>query len=727
VTPEDEWQSTVGRKEETDKFTHTIPGDKGGRYYVGFFHYENDQDAYFGLNWKELDDGGGSIELNPGSKGIDVANHQGNVNWQEVKNDGYSFAFVKATEGTTFLDPYFHDNWEEMKDVGISRGAYHYFHPNIDPVQQANYFLNTIGTLEANDLPPVLDVEVSNGIDANGIVNSVRQWLDVVEEGTGRKPIIYTYPYFWENSVGNSQEFADYPLWIAHYDTEQPRVPGGWDDWTFWQKTSSGSVDGIAGNVDLNVFSDNPTDFPSTGGNDSSDNDQWEPYIVQSGDTLSDIAQRATGDSSRYLEIANYNDIDDPNSIYVGQEILVPRNSSTGTTSEDTDGSNKQWEPYIVKSGDTLSDIAQRTTGDSSRYWEIANYNGIDDPNSIYAGQEIQVPGNSSTGTTVEVTTGGNSETSDCNSGEDSEVQTFKAVIQEYEDGVSLYRSEDRSAEIDPNLETTLVIHGWNNNPEDLKSVSDATRSLGDQVLALDWRNPAEKLIIDGGPLSAAGAIAPVAKQATKWLLDEIKIKPDKLTIVGHSLGAHVGAEIGRRFTERGNQIKKLVALDPAYPATIYDINSTQSWQQSVTRLDLAATESLALVVQDSKEQIPNLDTFLKHAWNGGIAGDNDHAKTAHQSFVIDFTGGLPFKNNVDYHGAVAKVYADFLNDEKQIPSDLQKDWYGNDGGLLWWSDTRKTHEGVIDADYLSGEINKLTYVNGRSWFGNAQENTDWA
>ena len=52
VTPKNSWQSTVGRKQDTDKFTHTIPTDKGGRYYVGFFQYENDQEAYFGLNWK---------------------------------------------------------------------------------------------------------------------------------------------------------------------------------------------------------------------------------------------------------------------------------------------------------------------------------------------------------------------------------------------------------------------------------------------------------------------------------------------------------------------------------------------------------------------------------------------------------------------------------------------------------------------------------------------------
>ena len=56
VTKKDEWKSTVGmEKDTTIKNSYTIPSDKGGRYYVGFFHYENDQEAYFGLNWKEKD------------------------------------------------------------------------------------------------------------------------------------------------------------------------------------------------------------------------------------------------------------------------------------------------------------------------------------------------------------------------------------------------------------------------------------------------------------------------------------------------------------------------------------------------------------------------------------------------------------------------------------------------------------------------------------------------
>jgi hypothetical protein len=55
--------------------------------------------------------------------------------------------------------------------------------------------------------------------------------------------------------MGNSTAYTRYPLWIAHYTTASaPRVPGGWKAWTFWQRTSSGTVSGISGLVDMNRF-----------------------------------------------------------------------------------------------------------------------------------------------------------------------------------------------------------------------------------------------------------------------------------------------------------------------------------------------------------------------------------------------------------------------------------------------------------------------------------------
>ncbi len=70
----------------------------------------------------------------------------------------------------------------------------------------------------------------------------------------GRTPILYFSPYFWIDHLGNATNFTHYPLWIAHYTSGHPLVPGGWQTWTFWQRTSSGSVRGIGGHVDMNRF-----------------------------------------------------------------------------------------------------------------------------------------------------------------------------------------------------------------------------------------------------------------------------------------------------------------------------------------------------------------------------------------------------------------------------------------------------------------------------------------
>ena len=162
------------------------------------------------------------------------------------------FAITRVNHGG-FMDPRFDENWAAIKKVGLLRGAYQYFNPGGDPVEQAQVFIDKVGRLQPGDLPGVLDVESTDGESPSVIASRVQTWLDLVEEGTGRKPMIYTGGYFWNDSV-KSDAFADYPLWTAHYTSQCPYVPDAWDRWAMWQYTSSGSVDGISGNVDRNRF-----------------------------------------------------------------------------------------------------------------------------------------------------------------------------------------------------------------------------------------------------------------------------------------------------------------------------------------------------------------------------------------------------------------------------------------------------------------------------------------
>jgi lysozyme len=181
-------------------------------------------------------------------QGIDVSHYQGTVNWPQVRAAGVQFAFAKATEGVTWTDPEFAANWAGMKAAGILRGAYHFFEPNDDAGQQAQLFLATV-QLESGDLPPVLDVETA-AATSEELWQGVQTWLDRVQAATGLPPILYLSPGFAdENNAPVS--LITYPLWVAEYGVAEPRLPQGWSHWLLWQSSQTGTIDGVAGSVDL--------------------------------------------------------------------------------------------------------------------------------------------------------------------------------------------------------------------------------------------------------------------------------------------------------------------------------------------------------------------------------------------------------------------------------------------------------------------------------------------
>ena len=187
--------------------------------------------------------------------GIDVSYYQGVIDWEAVANDGIVFAIIRVSDGPTHIDTQFQNNWQGAKENGLIRGAYQFFRSNRDPIEQADHLLEIMGPLEAGDLPPVIDLESTDGVSTSERIANVRAWIDRVETAIGMPPIIYTGGYFW-NSHMSTTEFSDHPLWHAGYTGGNcpSTVADEWEDWTFWQYTSSGSVAGISGNVDRNRF-----------------------------------------------------------------------------------------------------------------------------------------------------------------------------------------------------------------------------------------------------------------------------------------------------------------------------------------------------------------------------------------------------------------------------------------------------------------------------------------
>jgi lysozyme len=183
--------------------------------------------------------------------GLDVSHWEGKVDWAQVCQAGYRFAFTKATEGVSYVDDTFLPNMTGAQSQGLPISAYHFFHLTLPAKAQADYYLSQIKNVRL-DLPPVLDFEEYTSLPKTQAAAALKTWLDIVEAATGRKPIIYTGLYYWQDAIGSPAWANDYPLWIAQYTpAPQPTIPTCWKTWTFWQYTDKGSVPGCQGSVDL--------------------------------------------------------------------------------------------------------------------------------------------------------------------------------------------------------------------------------------------------------------------------------------------------------------------------------------------------------------------------------------------------------------------------------------------------------------------------------------------
>jgi GH25 family lysozyme M1 (1,4-beta-N-acetylmuramidase) len=206
--------------------------------------------------------------------GIDVSRFQGTIDWPTVATTGgIRFAFVQASRGSGAdctvkpaqcgADPYFATNRVAAESNGIRVGAYHRAFAaggdaataRADAIAEADVFLAAVGSLQAGELVPVLDVETPfSGMTSDSLRTWIRVWVKKVNKRLGRKPMIYTNASSW-GATGNTREFAKakYPLWIAEWGVSRPSVPASnWagHGYSVWQYSSSGTVAGISGKVD---------------------------------------------------------------------------------------------------------------------------------------------------------------------------------------------------------------------------------------------------------------------------------------------------------------------------------------------------------------------------------------------------------------------------------------------------------------------------------------------
>ncbi len=192
--------------------------------------------------------------------GFDVSHYQGVIDWGSVDSvaskSALEFVFVRATMGVDGLDRAYKLNWKGAGANHFIRGAYHYYRPDENSVEQAVNFINTV-KLGPGDLPPVLDIEdLPKKQSMESLRMGLKRWIEVVEEHYKVKPILYSGEHYYTNHL--RKWFPDHVLWIANYNFFVEEIK---PEWHFWQFTEKGVVNGIDGKVDLNIYNGNKTEM----------------------------------------------------------------------------------------------------------------------------------------------------------------------------------------------------------------------------------------------------------------------------------------------------------------------------------------------------------------------------------------------------------------------------------------------------------------------------------
>lgn len=189
-----------------------------------------------------------TIPANAAALGIDVSKYQGAINWGAVSSSGVSYTFIKVGSTNSGLDPYFAANVTSAQAAGIRTGVYIYSYADSveGAVNEANLVLQWIENYNIN-FPVAYDIEdkVQAKLDADTVTAMCNAFCDVIASA-GYHPIVYTGANFYRKHITPAMR---YDIWIAQY-ADSCEIPGH----SIWQASYTGSVAGVAGNVDINYM-----------------------------------------------------------------------------------------------------------------------------------------------------------------------------------------------------------------------------------------------------------------------------------------------------------------------------------------------------------------------------------------------------------------------------------------------------------------------------------------
>lgn len=342
--------------------------------------------------------------------GIDISNWQNGIDVSVVPSD---FVICKSTEGTGYVSPDFNRQISQASSCGKLIGVYHYINGS-GAKGEMDHFLKAISPWVRKALI-CLDWEPgSNAAWQNE--SYLSQCVDLVKQRTGIPPVIYSSKSYFPWNLAKDKNSGD---WVAQYADNNPTgyQSDPWNnfDCLIRQYSSTGRLPGWSGNLDLNlakcsrevwmkyVDPDNPVPPPIDEGNDSGSVPDLDSYnaldlavLVMKGD-LGDGDERKAKLGDRYDEVQSI-----INHVYTAstQELVdetwagrylngSERKAILGPRYEEVmaviNGGSKI---YVVSSGDTLSSIASKF---GLTYQQLAESNGISNPNLIYPGQRIKI------------------------------------------------------------------------------------------------------------------------------------------------------------------------------------------------------------------------------------------------------------------------------------------------------------------------------------------------
>lgn len=210
-----------------------------------------------GVTYNFGSDGAIQTNVNGSTFGIDVSKHNGKIDWNAVKSSGVDYVIIRcayrgSSTGALITDPNFHTNIKGASAAGLKVGIY-VFSQAINEVEAVKEASLAVSLAQGYNLtyPIFIDTEASGGradkIDKatrTAVVNAFCQTV----QSAGYKPGIYASKAWYEGKL-NMGSLGGYKIWLAQYSAA-PTYAGKYD---MWQYSSKGTINGIKGNVDLNL------------------------------------------------------------------------------------------------------------------------------------------------------------------------------------------------------------------------------------------------------------------------------------------------------------------------------------------------------------------------------------------------------------------------------------------------------------------------------------------